>query len=375
MFINILSIAIAAFVERRSRGEILEDDYPERAVIFPSLSVIIPARNEEHNIKDCIESVLDVDYPDFEIIVVDDESVDRTGSIVEAIRQKDSRIRYIRSKRQEGWVGKNYALYIGSLNARGEWLLFIDADVRLFRSSLKRAVGYLLEKKLDMLSISGIQETSTVWEVMIQPVIYHMLNIRYPLYLVNRHPSLSAASGQFILISRKVYNDLGGHQAIREEILEDVRLAEMIKKSGFRMKFLHSSKILKVRMYSNFYEIFKGWTKNLYFLAGNKRWMLIWLSYTLVTWVVLPVLSWYVIVNRFWEKELITASSIVYIILTNLFSLNLWLNFPKGIFISFLYPLSFFLVFIIMAASWWRSRILNIVEWKGRVYRINKVKR
>ncbi len=372
LLVNTFLIITALLIEKRSRNEILREEGPDETESTPSLSVIIPARNEKENISGCIESVFNTNYPCLEVIVVDDESEDQTADIVERIMQKEKRLRCIRLKRDEGWVGKNYALYTGSLSARGEWLLFIDSDVRLFPSSIGRAVRYCLKKKLDMLSISGVQETLTFWEAMIQPAVFHLLNIRYPLHRVNRSPYPSAASGQFIMIKRKVYNELRGHSAIKGEILEDVKLAEMIKHNGFKMEFLHSSDILNVRMYSSFHDIFKGWTKNLFFLSGSKSWALLWSYYSVIPWVLIPLSSLFFVINHGPEGSLFMISSFVYILLTAIFSLIIWSPFPKGMFVFFLYPLSFFILFIMFIVSWWKSKIFRVVEWKGRSYRIDK---
>ncbi len=372
LLINTFFIIIALLIEKRSRNEILREEDPDETESVPSLSVIIPARNEEENITSCIESVLNTNYPCLEVIVVDDESDDQTAAIVERIMQKEKRLRCIRLKREEGWVGKNYALHTGSLNARGDWLLFIDSDVRLYPSSIGRTLRYCFKKKLDMLSISGVQETLTFWEAMIQPAVFHLLNIRYPLHRVNRSPYPSAASGQFILIKRRVYNELGGHSAIKGEILEDVKLAEMVKRNGFRMEFLHSSDILNVRMYSSFHDIFKGWTKNLFFLSGSNSWALLWSYYSVIPWVLVPLSSLFILIYHGPEGSLFIISAIAYILLTGLFSLIIWSPFPKGMFVFFLYPLSFFILFIMFILSWWRSRISGVVEWKGRSYRIEK---
>jgi len=234
--------------------------------IAPQVSVIVPARNEEAALGACLESLVSQSGTDFEIIVVDDHSVDRTREIAESFQK----VRVIEARPLlEGWTGKNNAVATGAREARGEWLLFTDADTVHSPGSLARAIAEATHNKADMLSYSPEQVTVSFWEQAVLPVVFAELARQYPPSKVSDPKSPeAAANGQYILIRRETYDSIGGHAAVASEILEDVALARRVKASGYKLRFRYSESV-RTRMYRTFAQLREGWTKNLALLFPN----------------------------------------------------------------------------------------------------------
>lgn len=232
----------------------------------PTVSVIIPARNEEACLAACLESLVAQTGEVFEIIVVDDHSTDRTREIAESFAQRDpDKVRVIEAgPLPQGWTGKNSAVVTGARVARGEWLLFTDADTVHLPGSLARAVREAREHDADMLSYSPEQIAVTFWEMATLPVVFAELAREYPPSKVSDPKSpAAAANGQYILIKRSAYDAVGGHAAVASEILEDVALARVVKASGRKIRFRYAADAVRTRMYRSFQQLREGWTKNL----------------------------------------------------------------------------------------------------------------
>jgi glycosyltransferase involved in cell wall biosynthesis len=237
----------------------------------PLISVIVPARNEEASLADCLESLVAQRGVDFEIIVVDDHSTDRTREI--AMSFCDRGVHVIEAPAlREGWTGKNNAITAGVRVVRGEWLLFTDADTVHLPESLARSVAEAREHHADMLSYSPEQIAVTFWERATMPVIFAELARQYsPSKVSDPNSLVAAANGQYILIHCEAYDAVGGHAAIAGEILEDVALAQAVKRSGRKILFRYAADAVRTRMYRNFAQLREGWTKNLALLFPNAR--------------------------------------------------------------------------------------------------------
>src|ERR1700691_4721247 len=241
----------------------------------PTVSVIVPARNEEASLGACLQSlVLQNDLQDnlrnrapndvaFEIIVVDDHSTDRTRAI--ALSLANPQVQVIEAgPLPTGWTGKNNAVTAGARAARGEWLLFTDADTIHLPGSLARSLEEAKRHGATMLSYSPEQIVKSFCEKAVMPVIFADLAASFrPSQVSDPNLPPAAANGQYILITREAYDAIGGHAAIAGNLLEDVALARAVKRSGRKIFFRYGGDAVRTRMYRSFGQLREGWTKNL----------------------------------------------------------------------------------------------------------------
>lgn len=238
----------------------------------PLVSVLVPARNEALNIERCVRSLLQQDYGVFEIIVLDDGSTDKTPELLDGLMKESAgRLQILRGEAlPDGWHGKTWACFQLSRMAKGELLLFTDADTIHKSDALRRSVGSLMDSGSDMLSIMPHQELGSFWEKLLVPLIHVILLCYLPIRLVRTspNPAFSFANGQFILFRRDFYERIDGHAAVRNAIVEDVWLCRAVKKAGGRVAAYNGSDIVSCRMYRNFKEIWEGFSKNLFAAIG-----------------------------------------------------------------------------------------------------------
>jgi glycosyltransferase involved in cell wall biosynthesis len=234
------------------------------------VSAIIPARNEEAVIAACVES-LAAQVGIAEVLVIDDQSSDRTAEVVQAFSANHSRVRLIKAgELPPGWVGKNNAAWIGAKEARSDWLLFTDADAVHARNSAATALSIAEENGAALVSFSPDQVMETWYEKAVIPYVFTRLGSRFRFAEINDPKnSAAAANGQFILIRRDAYKSVGGHASIAGDVLEDVALARRVKAAGYRIWFGSGKGIVRVRMYRSFMAMWEGWKKNLYSLMGG----------------------------------------------------------------------------------------------------------
>ena len=227
----------------------------------PTVSVIVPARNEEASLGACLQSLVEQTGVDFELIVVDDASTDRTLEIAQCFPLVQVvEAGYL----PEGWIGKNNALAAGAKQAHGGWLLFTDADTVHRPGSLARSLAEAKTRGTALLSYSPEQEVRGFWEKAVMPVIFADLASTYsPSRVSDPGSPAAAANGQYILISREAYDAVGGHAAVASSLLEDVALARLVKRSGRRIFFRYGADAVRTRMYRSFAQLREGWTKNL----------------------------------------------------------------------------------------------------------------
>jgi hypothetical protein len=227
----------------------------------PVVSVIVPARNEEASLSACLESLITQSGVSFEIIVVDDGSTDRTRKIAESFPL----VQVIEPPAlPPGWTGKNNAVTAGAHAAKGNWLLFTDADTVHKPGSLARAIAEATHNHADLLSYSPEQEVHGFWERAVMPVIFAELARKYPPSAVSDFSrNLAAANGQYLLISRAAYDAVGGHAAVASSLLEDVALARVVRDASLKIRFRYGGDAVRTRMYRGFRQMQEGWTKNL----------------------------------------------------------------------------------------------------------------
>jgi len=323
----------------------------------PQLSVIIPARNEETSLGTCLESLISQSGVDFEIIVVNDHSTDRTREIAESF----NKVRVIdATSLPEGWTGKNNAVAMGAREALGQWLLFTDADTIHTPGSLARALKEAKDNNADVLSYSPEQIAVTFWEMAILPVVFAELARHFPPSKVSDPNSPeAAANGQFILIRRDVYHAIGGHVSVASEILEDVALARRVKAAGYRLRFRYSESV-RTRMYHSFSQLREGWTKNLALLFPKPGWLAAeCLGLWAVPWAI--AISWAVLPWGLWWWGPVFVSSFLF--LTGRLKRA---NFDSVMtFLGALFGMPMFAYLLLRSK---RAHAKGTVGWKGRTY-------
>ena len=233
----------------------------------PLVSVIIPARNEAHNIELCVRAILDSRWPALEVIVVDDRSEDETGTLARALAAADARVRVMDGAPvPEGWFGKQWACAQGASAARGSTLIFTDADTEHAPTLIPRTMHAMRTRALDFFTVAGVQQLGSFWERVVMPQVFYMIAMRYGgAGAVNRarRSRDKIANGQYLCFTRACYDAIGGHAAVRNKAAEDLALAQLVFARGMRTELVMGETELSTRMYTSLREIVNGWTKNM----------------------------------------------------------------------------------------------------------------
>jgi chlorobactene glucosyltransferase len=335
---------------------------------FPRVSVLVPARNEQENVGPCVSSLLAQEYPDFEVLVLDDGSSDATGQIVASLAAEDGRSRVLGGKPlPPDWLGKHWACHQLAQAADGELLLFTDADTRHHHQTLRDAVAALLAEEADLVSALPRQEVGSWAERLAVPVIPWAIFSFVPLGLAYRlqRPALSASVGYFMLFRRQAYEKIGGHAAVRKHAVDDIALGRRIVAHGLRWRLADGGSHIRCRMYRNLREVFEGFSKNLFAAFEYKvlLFVFVWLWVGLVFLEPVTVLTLGLTVVPLPQLHLRLAATGVGVSLL-LWGLTHW-RFRFPLYLAFLYPLTVLLSVVIAM----RSMALTAVgrtTWKGR---------
>jgi len=341
----------------------------------PLVSVIVPARNEAQNIERCVRSLTSSSYAAFEVIVVDDGSEDGTGRLARALGPgRARRLEVVEAPPlPSGWLGKPWACWQGFGAAGGELLLFTDADTTHAPELMERAVAGLVEERADLLTVVGTQLMETFWERMVQPQIFLIMFLRFPRFEQTAKSASwrdAIANGQYLLFRRDAYERIGGHEAVRAEVVEDLVLAQRVKRAGLRLRLRGAEGALSTRMYRSLRELVDGWTKNI--VVGGLRTVPpvvrgvvppVALLTGLALWVFPPAAlaaalaaggqtAWLP-----WSAAVCLTSAIIWAFFTR------WMGASAGY--GVLYPLGALVGAYIFVRSWLGGRQ---VTWKGRRY-------
>ncbi|MBE7432583.1 MAG: glycosyltransferase [Anaerolineales bacterium] len=272
----VLAIIIIYWIHNQYHLEIVVTPAPPPGSA-PMVSVCIPARNEENNIRRCVEAVLRQDYPNFELIVLDDRSTDSTSEILRQLAAQNDGLKILSgSDLPDGWAGKPHALYQASAFAKGEWLCFVDSDTFLEPNALSSVYAKAVETNADLFTVMTKQILGTFWERTVMPLVMTALSVGFSPRKVNDPNRRDAiANGQFIFIRRSAYDAVGGHERIRDQIVEDKALSENIKWSGYRLIVAGGAQVVGTRMYTSLPEMWEGWTKNIYLGLRDQPYLLL----------------------------------------------------------------------------------------------------
>jgi len=331
------------------------------------LSVIVPARNEEDCVGECLRSLScqsDAAFAlgvDWDLLLVDDGSTDRTKEIAQAVEGVSV---IDAAPLPSGWTGKANAVWTAAKQARGEWLLFTDADTVHEPGSLIRAIHEAGKANVAMLSYSPRQIVTGFWQRAVMPLVFCELALAYPPEKVsNPEAPLAAANGQFILVKSQAYFAVGGHAAVAESVLEDVALARRIKRRKLGLRFRYAPDSLSTRMYRSFGQMYEGWTKNLALLFGNTLMLASWRMLDLLLLIGLPVVffGFYQPVLLWWALMLLWART-----LWRFYRRVARSNFPFWDCASTIFGLPLFSW--LLARSWLHHTLRKRVVWKGRSY-------
>ncbi len=372
-----LGLLIAQF-RAKSEGLLLRPVADSPPASEPPVAVVIPARNEAENIGGCLESVLSQNYGGFRVIVADDRSEDGTGAIAARIARSDDRVQVVRiDELPAGWMGKTHALWKATQHASEEWLLYIDADCRLDPPALRTAITVARSRHVQFLSLWPRQARGGFWEHLLIPLCAGIIALWY------RSPQQAGrsrrppfANGQFLLIHRDAYERIGGHEAVRTALIEDVMLAERIAALGIPAWSGAGAELFSVRMYRSLAEIVSGWTR-IYVGALRSRVKLL----ASVAWLLLgsawpyAALLWGLARWQAGQRGPFTAAVIllggIHLFLMMLVSMRFWrLGRCRRIYLL-AYPVSVIVVIAILLRA---ERVLSRgsrVRWRGTDYTIS----
>jgi glycosyltransferase involved in cell wall biosynthesis len=335
------------------------------------LSVIVPARNEADVLRPCLESLLVqseagfASGEDWELLLVDDGSTDGTRSIALDL----PRVTVLDPEPlQPGWTGKANAVWTAAQKAQGEWLLFTDADTIHTAGNLERALHEAQHAGVAMLSYSPRQVVTGFWQRALMPLIFSELALAYPPEKVSDPASrVAAANGQFLLVQRAAYFQVGGHSAVAGSLLEDVDLAFLLKKRKFPIRFRYAPDALSTRMYRTFGAMVEGWTKNLARLFAFPLMMAGWRALDLLLLIGLPLLIWHFFampISRY-------ALAAVWLrVLWRFYARVAKSNFSLSDCARSVFALPLFC--FLLVGSWWQHSVRSEVAWKGRSYSTTK---
>jgi len=346
----------------------LDSKIPEPA---PLVSVLIPARNEEENIATCLESLKKQDYPNFEVLVLNDSSSDNTASIVSKIAVEDDRIRLFHGEPlPEVWAGKPFACYQLAKQANGSWLLFVDADTIHAPGMLRSVIAQALELKTSLLSGFPRQLAISLPQKLAIPVLYFILISWVPFWWLHysKEPKPSLAIGQFLLFTKEAYWQFGGHKAVRARIIEDVWLGVEINKHGGKHIAVDLSPVVSCNMYRNVGEMWEGFIKWIYSVAALSTAALVGLIIAGYIFFLAPF-YW------FWNELFIVDASLALraVILSQVAILLAmrWLvdnNFKEPVISTILHPVGFLFLFISVLYAGARKMLGTGIHWKNRFY-------
>jgi chlorobactene glucosyltransferase len=327
----------------------------------PLISILVPARDEEMNIAGCIEDISDQNYQNYELLILDDESEDNTALIVKNKFIEcniSDKAKLIPGKAiAPDWIGKNWACHQLSLQARGTYLLFLDADVRLKSHVIESCLCLVDKYKIQLISCFSTQIIKSLGEWLVVPLMNFMLLTFLPLTKVysSTNRSFIAANGQFFLIQRAAYDQIGGHKGVANKVVEDMEIARKLKESGLKLMTFLGGDSITCRMYVGFKEAFNGFTKN--FFPGFSTTPLIFSLFLIFLFAAffLPFIMLFV------------NSKFVWVVLTILLGrLAVSLSSGQNFLINcFIHPVQMIMMIAVGINSVYRS-IKKTLRWKGR---------
>ena len=346
--------------------DISEDD-------LPFVSIIVPTLEEEGNIETCLKSLENLDYPPKEIIVVDGGSVDKT---VEIASKFDVKV-IVDSNLPENWIGKSYGCHLGFQAAKGDILLFTDADTYHTPSSLRTTVLHTLSTEAKLFSVLPYQKAEKWYEYLLSFLFFLSLLATGPTDNINNQYNKDSylGIGQYMMFTREGYNEIGGHMAVINSLVDDLALAKLCKEKELKLSFISSTSLVTTRMYPNgFVDFFHGFRKS---ISGGLLTVVPWRLIFIILWMIYFVLAPYFMINSFiiydsWFLWDYTIGIIVNISLYLIYALTIhWYWRKKGDmkwYILLFYPITMIVNFIVVGLGIYSALRGSKVKWKTRYY-------
>ena len=337
----------------------------------PLVSVCVPARDEERGIRACLKSLLEQDYPEFEVIVVNDHSTDHTGELIHELAGNNPRLIPLDGEDlPKGWLGKPFALHQAFQKAKGEILLFTDADPVFEPNALRTAVFTMQERKLDALTLMPKAEFGSFWEKAVQPVIFGFIGSLTRFGKVNSQDQKSAMGfGAFLMFKRSAYESIGGHEGGKADVLEDVLIAKRLKKAGFKLLVADAKRLFSIRMYYGLREIWIGWRKNMFMAMKRSVSRAFYYIFMVLAFVLTPymIFGWNVVVGSgllwigisLFGVTMVSAATIKTCDELGLARIN-----------ACLFPIGAVVMAAIIINSMIQVMVYSRTEWRGRVYSV-----
>ena len=367
------SVAVGLFIYgRRYYRRLSEIDLPPDALQSPPrLSVLVPACNEGDTVERAMESLLALDYPDLEIIAIDDRSTDDTGKILDRIQKQNPRLRVRHVvDLPPGWLGKNHALQVAGEEATGEWLLFTDADVVFAPATLRQAMAYVCTRDVDHLVLSPRCETHGFWERLFVSYFGLMFSFRtQPWKVANPRSSAYAGLGAFNLVRASAYRQFGGHQALPMEVLDDSKLGKVIKRAGFRTELLEGCDLVSVRWVVGLRGVVDGMTKNAF--AGFNFSLL----YALASMLLLAYTALYPVAALILPGGLTRLMGLATLAVMVYAAGAMRRVTEAGFWYGFGYPLASLVLIYIILRSMWRTYRQHGIIWRGTLYPLEELRK
>ena len=350
------------------------DRFENTAKSFPKVSIILPARNEEEFLGKCLDSLIDQDYKDYEIIVIDDSSEDSTGKIISEYAKKNSKVIHVSAREKpEGWMGKNWACMEGYRKATGELLLFTDADTTHKPNVISLAVSHLLSFELDALSTIPKMLTFDFWTKITLPMISTFLHTRFSALNVN-NPSKKTGYffGSFFILKKSTYEQVGMHEGVKHEIIEDGALGKKVKESGYKMKMVRGEHLVEAvwaRDKVTLWNALKRLMVPLYLQSGKIA-IGIFFAVLFLLFVPFPILVTSVLLpaetlsSKILCVAAITASLLIYIGAVIEARKGLELRYVHALFA----PLGSLVVVLGFLSGLLQAKKTSSVTWRGRSY-------
>lgn len=338
---------------------------------LPFISVLVPARNEEHNIKNILTSLLTQNYPNYEVIVLDDHSGDRTGEIISEIKEVYPQLIVLKGKELPGgWTGKCFACAQLFEASKGDYVLFTDADTTHKRDSLRKSIDIALNKRADMLTLFPEMIMKSFAEKIIMPMLWFTIMMLLPFYFVDKKgfTKFSVGMGPFMMFKRSAYEKIGGHYSVKNALVEDVWLARRIKEKNLQLAVEDGYDVLSVRMYRSFGEIWQGFSKNIFAGFGFSSLTLFTINLMYFLLFFVPFILFINELSLYMGLNYALILILIQVLILYAARTFISVRFKLGVISTILHPMGAIAVPIIAINSWRWIKLGKGAKWKGRLY-------